>query len=99
MGDIVLFATRSPQNEQSNAVQHSEALKPLLLIGRPRVLTRQKITVEEFFKVGKIDVAVPDVLFALGIVLSVSFFKLYMQTAYASTLPVAHFLLLGNAPE
>ena len=71
MGDFARLAARSPNDEQSNSIEHTDALQPLFLIAMPRVLTREKISVEERLKVNEIDAVILDVTQTLGYVLCV----------------------------
>ena len=82
MGDIAIIAARSPHDEQGDAIEHPDALKPLFKIGFPFVFTSQQIAVKKFFQTGKVDAVVLEI-FRLFRLIPGSYGLLYTHIAYA----------------
>ena len=68
MGDIILFATRCPNNNQRNTIENANALISILAVGAALILSGEQISIEEPFQVREIDAVIFDICATLPLV-------------------------------
>ena len=65
---VTRFASRSPDHEQGNAIDHSNTLEAPFTIGAPRVFAREEISVKEGVEIDEVDPVFFQIDLALGFV-------------------------------
>jgi len=65
---IARFAAGCPHDEQSDPVDHSNALKTRFLVSLSNIFSRQEVTIEKRLQIGKIDPVQLEIDAPLGFV-------------------------------